>query len=239
MKAIILAGGKGTRLYPVTLETPKPLLTVKKKPIINYLIEMFIKHGVDEIKIIISKDHIEDYEWWKKRYEKNHEGLNVTFEIEREPMGTFGTIAHNLSEWAGTEDFFMTNGDELKVIDLMEMKKLHQKTGADATIALARVHNPKEYGVAVCDGYFIREFLEKPQNPPSNYISSGLYLLSPRVFEHVWDDVRKGRKFLMIEKDVFPKIADAGKLAGHKFDGKWFDCGTIQRWEYAINNWTD
>jgi NDP-sugar pyrophosphorylase family protein len=239
MKAIILAGGKGTRLYPVTLETPKPLLTVKKKPIVNYLIDMFRAHGVKEIKVIIPKDHIEDYDWWVKRYGDQFGGVDVSFEVEHEPMGTFGTMAHSLADWVGTEDFFLTNGDELKSVDLKEMMALHKKMDADATIALAHVNNPKDYGVAVCDNYHIKEFIEKPQDPPSNYISSGLYLLSPRVFEYVWQDVEDGKKFLMIEKDVFPKIAKALKLAGYKFDGKWYDCGTIQRWETAIKNWTD
>jgi len=237
MKAIILAGGKGTRLYPVTLETPKPLLTVRKKPIINYLIDMFRRHGVHDIKIVVAKDHLEDFQWWLKRYGDHLSGVNISFEVEDEPMGTFGSLAHKLTDWIGLDDFFVTNADELKEVDLDELMNVHAAAGADATIALAHVNNPKEYGVAVTEGYLIKEFIEKPQNPPSNYISSGLYLLSPRVFDYIWQEVEDGKKFLMIEKDVFPKIAKENKLAGYKFTGQWYDCGTIERWEIAIKNW--
>src|SRR3989344_8200939 len=148
-KAIILAGGKGTRLYPVTLETPKPLLTVNKKPILNYLIEMFKRHGVEEIAVTIRPGDREEFSWWLGRYQNDLGGVWVNLIVEEEPMGTIGYWAHKLHAWTGEEPFFLTNGDELKDVNLSEMAEQHKKTGAFATIAAVEVANPSEYGVLV------------------------------------------------------------------------------------------
>ena len=236
-KAIILAGGKGTRLYPVTLETPKPLLTVNKKPIINYLIDMFKKHGVEEIAITLREGNFEDFSWWLRRYQNDFGGIWINLMVEEEPMGTFGLWAHNLHTWTGNEPFFLTNGDELKEVDLTAMADHHQKIGAVATIAAIEVPNPQDYWVVTFSGDYVKEFLEKPENPPTNFISSGLYLIDPAVKNYLSEELEKGKKFLMIEKDLFPKLAAEKKLVAYKSSGKWFDCGNLQRWEKAIKEW--
>ncbi|MBI3046485.1 MAG: nucleotidyltransferase family protein [Candidatus Harrisonbacteria bacterium] len=236
-KAIILAGGKGTRLYPVTLETPKPLLTVNKKPIINYLIEMFRRHGVEEIAVTVRKNDFDDFSWWLRRYQNDLGGVWVNLMMEEESMGTLGLWAHSLHTWTGNEPFFLTNGDELKEVNLSEMAAQHQKTGGMATIAAVAVSNPSEYGVLVLDGNYIHSFLEKPKNPPTNFISSGLYLIDPKVREYVKEDLAANKKFLMIEKDLFPKLAAEKKLVVYKSSGRWHDCGNLQRWEKAIKEW--
>ena len=227
-KAVILAGGKGTRLYPITYEIPKPLLPVNKKPIINYLIELFLNQGINNIAILIGEEFKEDFEWWQKRYFPNKKILLVE---EKEPLGTFGGL-YLLKDWLGDNDFFMTNGDELKEVDLEKMKEFHSQKEGIATVALVEVSNPQDYGVAICEQGMIKEFLEKPKNSPSNYISSGLYLFSPEVLKY-----HLGHKFSMIEKDLFPKLAQENKLAGFKFQGKWTDCGTWERYSEALNNW--
>lgn len=232
-KAVIQAGGKGTRLYPVTLEMPKPLLTVRRKPVLNYLIEFFGRHGINEPIVVIHKDHIDDYKWWQKRYAKELPRKLKIF-VEPEPLGTFGGLKFLRKDLR--ESFVFTNGDELKSFDLDALIKAHfeNKTRPHATIALLKVPNPSDYGVAVLSGNQIKEFLEKPANPPSNYINSGLSLLDPAILDYA--DFKKG--FLMIEKDIYPKAATAGKLFGYKIkNGKWFDCGTFERWEKAIKEW--
>ena len=233
MKAVILAGGLGTRLRPVTLEIPKPLLTVNRKPILNYLINLFSKHGIDNHLVLINKMHQDDYGWWQKRYKDEIPG-NLTIEAESEPLGTFG----GMKQLQGSlqETFILSNGDELKDFDLSDLIQSHKNNQSNpvATIALVEVPNPSDYGVPVMEGDKIIEFLEKPQNPPSQFISSGLYIIEPAIFNYA--DWSKG--FLMIENDIFPKLAAAGKLAGYKVkDGKWFDCGTLARWEKAIKEW--
>lgn len=231
-KAIILAGGKGTRLHPITLETPKPLLTVKKQPIINYLLDIFKKYGIREVKIIIKKADKEDFFWWRKRYETRFDLRSITFEVEEEPMGTLGYTYYNLRQWLGDEQFFMSNADELKEVDLARMHDFHVSHSGLATIALMKVENPSDYGVAVMQDKKIVEFLEKPQNPPSSFISGGFYLISPKSFSRI---VPSGNsKYLMIEKDLFPKLAGDGLLLGFRHDGHFFDCGTFERLEKAI-----
>ena len=101
-KAIILAGGKGTRLYPVTREIPKPLLPIKRKPIINYLVEMFQKQGVKDIAVLISKDFRADFNWWQKRYFPQN---NIKLVQESKPLGTFGGLCF-LKNWLSNSPFF-------------------------------------------------------------------------------------------------------------------------------------
>ena len=233
-KAIILAGGKGTRLHPITLETPKPLLTVKKQPIINYLLDIFKKHGIQEVKIIIKEPDKEDFFWWRRRYEVKFDLRSITFEVEKEPMGTLGYVYHNLRDWIGDEPFFMSNADELKTVDLDKMHDFHVSNSGLATIALMEVENPSDYGVAVMEGPKIVKFLEKPENPPSSFISGGFYLLSPEALSQV--NLTDDAKFLMIEKDLFPKLALSGKLLGFESSGPFFDCGTFERLEKAIRH---
>ncbi len=227
-KAVILAGGKGTRLYPITKEIPKPLLPVGKKPIINYLVDLFQNQGIKEIAVLISRDFKEDFQWWKKRYFSKN---NIKLVEESEPLGTFGGL-FLLKDWLGDKPFFLTNGDELKEIDLVKMADFHQKTGLPATIALVKVPDPQHYGVVVCDQGKVENFVEKPENPPSSYINSGLYLLDSEVLERL-----SSPEFLMTEVDLFPKLAQEKKLAGFQFQGKWTDCGTWERYSKALKNW--
>ena len=229
-KAVILAGGKGSRLYPITYEIPKPLLPVKRKPIINYLVDLFFGHNVSSIFVSIDQNFRDEFDWWKKRY---YPGKKISFSEETEPLGTFGGLWNLKSELASAP-FFFTNGDELKQIDLSKMKEFHQKQGCLGTIALVKVPDAHNYGVVLCDKQgLVKEFLEKPENPPSKYISSGLYLLSPEIF-----DYHPGLKFSMIEKDLFPKLAQESKLSGFKFKGQWMDCGTWERYENGIKKWS-
>ena len=227
-KAIILAGGKGTRLYPITYEIPKPLLPVKKKPIINYLVDLFSEQGIREIAVVINKDFKEEFDWWQKRYYPKNK---IKFLEEKKPLGTFGGLYY-LKEWLSNSPFFFTNGDELKKIDLKKMVEFHNQKSVLGTIALIEVGNPQDYGVVTCKKGFVKEFLEKPKNPPTNYINSGLYLLNPDIFSY-----HPGPKFSMIETDIFPTLAKEKKLAGFKFNGKWTDCGTWERYSNAIQNW--
>lgn len=228
-KAIILAGGKGKRLHPVTLEIPKPLLLVKRKPILNYLVELFFSFGIKEIAILIDQNFEEEFLWWKKRY---YLKKKILFFKEKKPLGTFGGLFY-LKDWIGNFPFFLSNGDELKKIDLKKMLKFHKKNKVLATIALVKVKNPQDYGVVVCKGNLVKEFIEKPKLPPSFYINGGLYFLEKEIFAY-----HPGPKFSMIEKDLFPKLAKEGKLAGFKFKGAWLDCGTWERYEKAIKKWT-
>jgi len=237
LKAVILAGGKGSRLYPITKEIPKPLLPVKRRPILNYLIDLFHSFGIKEIAILINKDFREDFDWWEKRYYPKNK---IKIVEEKKPLGTFGGL-WLLRNWLKDSPFFLTNGDELKKINLIEMINFHQKSKTPATVALVKVSNPRDYGVVICKKGIIQEFLEKPSPPTkllvggkksTKYINAGLYLLSPEIFNY-----HPGPKFSMVEKDILPKLAKEKKLAGFKFNGKWLDCGNWRGYERALRRW--
>jgi len=236
-KGIILAGGKGTRLHPLTLEIPKPLITVHKKPLLNYGIELFFKHDIDDLKVIIREEDREVYATWQGLYKNLLTQGKVEFLEESKPMGTLGYIAHRLKEWVDKDPFFVTNGDDLKDLDLSDMHALHERAGVHATMGVVKVQNPEEYGSLLLDGHLIRGFFEKQANPPSNLVSAGIYELSPEIFSFLEDSIWEGKEFLMFEKDLFPKMAEEGKLQGFLFNGKFFDCGTFERWEKAISEW--
>ena len=236
IRALILAGGLGTRLYPVTLEIPKPLLTVRRKPIINYLIEFFALQDINEIALLISQRHFEDFKWWYKRYKSELPLKRVKFFLEQKPLGTFGGVLHIAKEWLEKADlFFLTNGDEIKFFDLDNMLSFHLNHGLLGTVALVKVKNPSSYGVAVLEKQKVERFLEKPKNPPTHYINSGLYLFDKLIFDYLKDhrDLKR-RKFIMAEKDILPRLAKDNQLAGFRTKGHWFDCGTFERWEETI-----
>ena len=227
-KAVILAGGKGTRLYPITKEIPKPLLPVGHKPILNYLVDLFFAQQISDVAILINEEFKEDFEWWRKRY---YPRANLKLVSEKEPLGTFGGL-WLLRDWIGESQFFLTNADELKKVNLKDLAIFHKEHSCDGTICLVEVKNPQDYGVVICSHNLVEEFLEKPQNPPSNFISSGLYLLSPALLKN-----HPGPVFTMIEKDIFPGLTKDRKLAGFKCQGKWVDCGTWERYEKALQEW--
>jgi mannose-1-phosphate guanylyltransferase len=230
-KALVLAGGIGTRLKPITHEIPKPLVPLHDKPIIQHTLDLLKKYGIKDVILSVGyrREKIKEYFGNGKRF-----GLNITYIEEDEPLGTGGPL--RLAKEFLTETFVMCNGDELKNIDLFDMYMFHKERGGKATIALTTVEDPSTFGVAKMDGNKIVQFVEKPKRgtEPSKLINSGLYILEPEVIDYV---PKKGKS--MMEIDVFPKIAREGKLFGYPFSGQWFDTGTLERYEKAIKEWKD
>jgi len=233
MKAIILAGGAGTRLRPVTYEIPKPLVPVKKKPILNHLIEFFNRHGISEVAIIASKGHEEDFKRWQKAWAGEIPG-EITVFYEEKPEGTFGYL-RKLKEWLGNDSFIVTNGDELKEFDLSALVDFHRAQDSVGTVALVQMEDARAYGVPVVNNEGrVTEWLEKPEHPPSNFIHAGFYILKPEVF----DVVDPLQEFVMTEKDVFPKLVEMKQLSAMRLDpARWYDCGNLERWEKAMLEW--
>lgn len=225
-KALILAGGKGERLKPITNEMPKPMVPLQGKPILQHAVDLMKKYGITEIYISIGYkgDKIKEYFGDGSRF-----GVKIFYIEEDKPLGTAGPL--KLAKQYLTETFVMCNADELKDIDLLDMFLFHKEKNAKATIALTTVADPSAYGVASLQGNWIQEFIEKPKNPPSNLINAGLYILEPEVI----DMVPEG--FAMIEKQIFPKIAEEKKLLGYSFTGQWMDTGTMERYAKAQKEW--
>ena len=232
--AIILAGGKGTRLKPITTEIPKPLLPVHDKPIMEHVVDLFKKFGINHIIVSVGYkgEKIKDYFGNGKKF-----NVHIDYIEENEPLGTAGPL-HLVQLLTGTPlqgTFILCNADELKDIDLREMYLSHKENNALATIALTTVDDPSAYGVAKLSGNRILEFIEKPkkEQAPSKLINAGLYMLEPEILSFI----PKGHASL--ERDVFPKIAAMGRLYGYPFSGQWFDTGTLERYEEALKKWKD
>ena len=226
-QAFILAGGKGTRLKPITHEIPKPLIPLHGKPIIEYSLDLFKKFGIKDIIISVGfkKEKIKEYFGDGKRF-----GVNITYIEEDEPLGTAGPL--KLAKKFLKSSFIACNADELKEIDLMDMFMFHKENNALGTIALTSVEDTSKYGVANLAGNKILDFVEKPskEEAPSNFINSGLYILESEVIDYVPEG------FAMLEKDVFPKLAQEGKLFGYPFSGYWKPIGDLKQYEEAISD---
>ncbi len=229
-QAVILVGGKGTRLRPLTLEIPKALIPIHGKTLTEHLFDMFKKYGITEIILSVGylKDKIIQYFGDGSRF-----GVKISYIKEESELGTAGPL-HMLRGKVNTP-IIVSNGDELKDVNLREMYNVHRSNNALATIALTTVQDPSQYGVARLSGSRILEFVEKPkkEDAPSRLINAGLYILNPEVIEMV----KEG--FSMLERDIFPKIAEMGRLYGYPFSGQWFDTGNIERYERAIKEWND
>lgn len=228
MQAIIMVGGKATRLRPLTLTKPKALIELHGQTILEYVFDLLKMHNVKDITLSVGylKEQIIEYFGDGSKF-----GLNISYIEENEPLGTAGFF--NLMKDKPTSTFIAGNGDELKDIDITAMLEAHQKNGGLATLALTRVEDPSSYGVARIEGDKILEFVEKPkrEDAPSNLISAGFYILEPEVLELI----PQGKS--MFEFDVFPKLAEKGELFGFEFFGQWFDTGTLDRLEDARREW--
>ena len=225
-KAVLLVGGRGTRLRPLTDKMPKAMLNVKGKTIIEHLFDLLKKYGIRDV--ILSTGYLK--EKIKDKFEDGSRfGMSIEYIEESQPLGTAGPL--KLARKHLKDSFIVSNGDELKSINIPRMFRLHKRKNALATIALTTVEDPSHYGVARLDGSRIIEFVEKPTKPVSNLINAGFYILEPEVI----DMIPNG--FAMLEKDVFPKLAKLGRLRGFPFAGQWFDIGNIERYKIAEKKW--
>jgi mannose-1-phosphate guanylyltransferase len=223
MQALILAGGEGTRLRPLTLTLPKPVIPLANQPFITFMIEWLRGHGVDDV--ILSCGFLAE---GVRQVLRDGAGLGVRLRYIEEPraLGTGGAL-----RFAGDlldERFLMLNGDVLCDLDLGSQLAQHERTGAQATIALVAVEDPSAYGLVrlEADGS-VAGFLEKPSPDQidTNLINAGAYVLERSVLEMM---AAPGTN-ISIERDVFPDLVGAG-LFGFAADGYWLDIGTPERY---------
>lgn len=222
MQALILAGGEGTRLRPLTSTVPKPVVPLVDRPFIVFMIDWLRRHGVDDV--IMSCGHLADGVR-AVLGDGSGVGVRLRYVEEPKPLGTGGALKF-AEEWLD-ERFLMLNGDVLTDIDLSSQLAEHERTGARATLALYPVEDPSAYGLVrlEADGA-VREFLEKPapDQIDTNNVNAGAYVLDKSVL----DLLVYGEK-ASIERDVFPRLVGNG-LFGHVLDGYWMDIGTPQRY---------
>jgi mannose-1-phosphate guanylyltransferase len=219
VKAVILVGGEGSRLRPLTTWLPKSVLPIAGRPFIGYMLEWLRSHGVDEA--IMSCGYLAAS--ISELLGDEQAGVRLRYVVEREPLGTGGAIEHAAREL--DETFVVCNGDVLTDLDLSGLVALHRERGARATIALQRVEDPSRYGLVrtAPDGEVLA-FIEKP--PPGRHdvdtINAGTYVLEPDVLELVPRD-----RMVSVEREVFPKLVGAG-LYAQPGRSRWRDIGTVE-----------
>jgi mannose-1-phosphate guanylyltransferase len=223
MQALILAGGEGTRLRPLTSTTPKPVIPLVGRPFIGYMIEWLRGHGVDDV--ILSCGFMA--EGVRAVLGDGADlGVRLRYVEEPEPLGTGGAL--KFAEELLDERFFMLNGDVLTDMDLTAQLGQHERTGARATIALIPVEDPSAYGLVRRAGDLsVTEFLEKPSADEidTNLINAGAYILERTVL----DGMPAAGTKVSIERQVFPALVGEG-LYGYESAGYWLDIGTPDRY---------
>jgi NDP-sugar pyrophosphorylase family protein len=219
LKAIILAGGVGTRLRPLSCTRPKLLFPVLNKPLLDWTLERLAETGVDGVTLALKYMA----EAFMQRYGESKHGIKISYSLEKTPMRTGGAIKYAEELIGHEEPFLVLNGDIFTAIDYTALINKHKQNKAVATIALCRVEDPSRYGtVKLTNKNRITQFVEKAPlgKAPSNLINAGVYILHPEVFNYI----PAGRP-VSIEHEVFPKLAKEGKLFGHEFKEVWIDIG--------------
>ena len=225
MRAVVLVGGEGTRLRPLTETTPKPLLPLVDRPILDHVLDHLVAHGVREV--IMSSPYLE--ETFDPFIRSRGEDPSITWVTEREPLGTGGAIVSVL-HLLGEEPFFALNGDILTDLDLGALHATHEARSASVTIALHAVDDARAFGLVETelDGR-VTAFREKPSDPVPGDINAGTYLLEPGALRS-WD---RGTT-ISIETEIFPALIGMGvPVLGFLSDSYWLDLGTPAQYVQA------
>jgi mannose-1-phosphate guanylyltransferase len=221
MKAIVLVGGEGTRLRPLTETIPKPLIPLVDRPFLEHVLDRLFAHDVDEV--LLSSPYLE--ELFAGFLARRQAGPRVTWINEPTPLGTGGAVAN--AARGLDETFLVLNGDIITDLDLSALVARHQETSATATITLTPVEDARPYGLVTVDGEgFVREFREKPAQASPGLVNAGTYVLEPRALQGVPTD-----RALSIEREVFPKLISSGApVRGFVSDAYWKDVGTPEKY---------
>ncbi len=227
MKAVIMAGGEGTRLRPLTSNCPKPMLPLANRPMMEHIVTLLKKHGIDEIVVTVAylANQIRTYFGDGSEF-----GVKISYATEDQPLGTAGSVRNAMDEL--DERFLVISGDVLTDIDLGKIIALHEEKSALATIGLVAVENPLEFGIVITrDDGSIERFLEKPTwgQVFSDTINTGIFVLEPEIFDYIPAD-----RPVDFSSEVCPKILEDGKpLYGAVATGYWEDVGTLESYVSA------
>jgi mannose-1-phosphate guanylyltransferase len=225
MKAVVLVGGFGTRLRPLTETIKKELLPLVDRPILDHTLDRLVRHGVTEV--VMSSPYLE--EAFHPFIEARRGEPAITWVTETEPLGTGGAIVNTL-EAVGDEPFFALNGDICTDLDLSAMRAFHKEQQASVTIALHHVEDARAFGLVITDPERrVLEFREKPEDPIPGDVNAGTYLLNPAVLRPWTADHE-----ISIEREIFPAVIDSGaRVAGYLATAYWMDLGTPEKYLQA------
>src|SRR5437868_4956648 len=227
MKAVVMAGGEGTRLRPLTSNQPKPMVPIVGKPCMEHILELLREHGLNDVIVTVAflpqaiRGYFGDGETL---------GMEIGYSVEESPLGTAGSVRHAARQL--DETFLVISGDALCDVDLGALLAFHRERKAAVTIGLKAVENPLEFGIVVTDEEGrVERFLEKPSwgQVFSDTINTGIYVLEPEVMQHVPTD-----RPYDFSKELFPLLLEMGRpIYGHVFDGYWQDIGNLDQYREA------
>jgi mannose-1-phosphate guanylyltransferase/phosphomannomutase len=227
VKAVVMAGGEGTRLRPLTSNQPKPMVPIVGKPCMEHILELLREHGFEDVVVTVAflPQAIRSYFG-----DGTSLGLNIQYSVEENPLGTAGSV--RLASDALDETFLVISGDALCDIDLRQVVDFHKQKGAAVTIGLKSVENPLEFGIIVTDDDGkVERFLEKPSwgQVFSDTINTGIYVLEPEVLKHVPTD-----RPYDFSKELFPLLLEMGRpIYGCVCEGYWQDIGNLDQYRQA------
>ena len=231
-KVLILAGGEGVKLRPLTYEMPKALLSIHGKPLLAYTLENLAKNNLRDI--IISVGYLGDK---IKKYfgDGSNLGIRISYLEQREVESGTAAPLMQAKEIIGGNSFILYYADVLADIDIMDMLKFHEAHKETVTMALTTIKEPASWGVANMKGIRIVDFVEHPKESAgmSHLINAGIYVMEPKIFDYLSRDTKK------IETEVFPALSNKGELFGYSFQGQWFDVGTLKNYETAVKEWRE
>jgi len=233
LKAVILAGGVGTRLRPLSCTRPKLLFPIANKPLLDWTLERLAKNGVKEV--ILAVNYMA--EAFIQRYGTTKYGMKILYSREGRPLRTGGPIKKAEELIGHEEPFLVLNGDILTSMNYADLVKKHKENDAIATITLYKVEDPSRYGIAEMTGKNrVLRFVEKPtrKEAPSSLANAGIYILDPEIFDYI-----PSERPVSIEHETFPKLAEKGKLFGYSFEGLWTDIGELSDYLKANRLWLD
>ncbi len=224
MRAVIMAGGQGTRLRPLTSDQPKPMIPIVNTPCMEHIVRLLKRYGFEDIVVTLEympeaiRGYFGDGGSW---------GVKIEYSVEEEPLGTAGSVKY-VEEWL-TERFVIVSGDALTDVDLEKVVAFHEERGAEVTLVLKKVDDPSEFGIVVVDDEGrVTEFLEKPDEDEvfSYTANTGIYVIEPDVLR----EIPEGEEYDW-SKNLFPKLLDEGRsVYGYVMEGYWEDIGNIEQY---------
>lgn len=231
MKAVVMAGGFGSRLYPLTADCPKAMISFINKPVLAHILDLLMRHHFSEVVITVQYLAHQIQEYFG---DGRHLGMTIHYALEDAPLGTAGSVK-NAQPYLADEPFLVISGDIVTDIDLSRLWQFHRRNDALATLALKQVADSREYGVVVTDSSGrIKQYLEKPggEQMISNTVNIGVYILDPEVLG--WMEPGLAYDF---SYDIFPlMLAQNRSIFGYRVDDYWRDMGTPSSYMQATTD---
>lgn len=230
MKAVVMAGGAGSRLRPLTIDRPKPMVPIVNKPVILHILELLKRHGITDVVITLHfmAEAVQDYFG-----DGNAFGMNIEYSIEETPLGTAGSV--KLAQKYLDDTFIVISGDAITDFDVTSIIEYHRDRKALATLTLYRVPNPLEYGVVIIDEQGrVQQFLEKPSwgEVISDTVNTGIYVLEPSILDYFDSDIS-----FDFSKDLLPILLEKGDpMYGYVAEGYWCDVGDLSEYMRATRD---